>query len=108
MQFPDRDAMSPEERERNAAATLDLVRGGTYRFTPSVQASGIPVAGPKVHGPVSLSFEEGWYIGFIDGNHVFQGRPIKDLRRIDDRLRECYFHVSFIGGSVAELVRPTA
>lgn len=123
MQFPDRNAMSLEDKERNAAAVLDLVRGGTYRFTPPVEATGIPTGGPEVHEATMLTFVEGWYIGFIDGNHVFQGKPTDDprsiptprgyesapnLREIKDQLRECYFLVSFIGGSVAELVRPTA
>jgi hypothetical protein len=59
---------------------------------------------------VEVQFQTGWYLGYEGGNHVFQGKPINDGRIIpvpkgyendDDiveRLRECYFHVLFIGG----------
>lgn len=112
--------MTVQERLRNTAATSDLVRGGVYKFSPPVEATGIPTGGPQTCDRVMLEFEEGWYIGFIDGNHVFQGRPINDARviptppgyeqasnleEIRDQLRTCYFPVLFIGGSTVELIR---
>ncbi len=97
--------MTAEERRRNRQAREHLVRGGTYRFDPPIRASGVPVGGPGVHDVIELDFAEGWYVGLVDENHVFQGKPTDDHREVADALRGCYFHVLFIGGqSVPTLV----
>lgn len=98
MQFP---RLNKQERATNKEAATALTPGTTYRFEPPVTASGIPVEGPKVCASEELTFARGWYIGFREERHVFQGKPIEDTRLIDDGLRECYFHVDFVGGSSA-------
>ena len=115
MKFPDRDRMSEEEIARNASARQDLIRGRHYRFVPPVKATAIPTAGPGVCALAECEFARGWYIGFVDGQHVFQGKPVNDSRAIsvpgaapdpdalEEQLRESYFHVLFIGGSQAIL-----
>ncbi len=114
MQFPDVVAMSPAQAATNAAAVTLLTPGKTYRFTPPVRASGIPTGGPGTCAVVECEFETGWYLGFVDGSHTFQGFPINDTRDIptprgyegapnlDDikqQFRACYFPVLMIGGS---------
>jgi len=116
MQFPDRDAMTNEQAIKNVAAKQVLERGKYYRFNPSVMATGVPIGGPSVCPLEMCTFDRGWYVGFNEGVHVFQGKPINDQRiipvpkgyenvwdldEIMERLRECYFHCLFIGGSIA-------
>lgn len=118
MQFPRRDNMTPEEVAANEAAVGHLTRGKFYRFDPPVKGSAIPTGGPTVCPLQESTFDRGWYIGFIEGNHVFQGKPINDQREIAvpkeyehsldledilDKLRDSYFCALFIGGSVAVL-----
>ncbi|MDP2815440.1 MAG: hypothetical protein Q8O19_02040, partial [Rectinemataceae bacterium] len=122
MQFPQRDAMLPDQRLANAAACQHLVRGKYYRFDPPVKATAIPTGGQNTCAVVECEFDRGWYIGFIDGNHVFQGKPVNDQRvipvpagyeeaadygmdvdEIVEELRESYFHILFIGSCQAVL-----
>lgn len=118
MQFPMRDKMTVEQIAANNEAQQHLVRGKYYRFEPPVTASAIPTGGPNTCALEECTFEHGWYIGLVDGNHVFQGKPVNDQRVIPtpqgyedapnldeilDQLRESYFHVLFIGGSQAVL-----
>ncbi len=119
MKFPMRDAMTAEQIVVNSAAQQDLVCGKYYRFGPPVTATAIPTGGPNICALEKCTFEHGWYIGFKEGNHVFQGKPINDqrvipvprgydedtpnLNKILEQLRESYFHALFIGGSVAVL-----
>ncbi len=118
MQFPDRDEMTSEEVARNAAAVKDLVRGKYFRFDPPVTATAVPTGGHGVCALQDCTFDRGWYIGLVDGNHVFQGKPTDDQRvipvpagyednpncgQIVEDLRSSYFHVLFIGGSTAVL-----
>ena len=98
MQFPNRDRMTEEECLANANAAKDLTPGLHYRFDPAVEATGIPTGGPEAFAPRQFHFSRGWYLGFQDGNHVFQGKPDEKPKDIDPRLLECYFHVLFIGG----------
>lgn len=114
MQFPRRDNMTPEEVAANEAAVRYLTRGKFYRFYPPAEGSAIPTGGPTVCPLQDCTFDRGWYIGFIEGNHVFQGKPINDqreiavpkgyeyamdLEKIMDMLRDSYFCTLFIGGS---------
>ncbi|MEK7501138.1 MAG: hypothetical protein AAB642_03375 [Patescibacteria group bacterium] len=118
MQFPMRDAMTAEQIAANNTAQQNLVRGGYYRFEPPVTATALPTGGPKTCALEECKFERGWYIGLVDGNHVFQGKPANDQRVIPtpqgyedalnldevmEQLRDSYFHVLFIGGSQAAL-----
>ena len=118
MQFPMRDTMTVEQAAANNAAQQHLVRGKYYRFEPPVTASAVPTGGPNTCALEQCTFERGWYIGLVDGNHVFQGKPVNDQRviptpqgyedapnldQILDQLRDSYFHVLFIGGSAAVL-----
>ncbi len=118
MQFPMRDAMTAAQVAANNAAQQDLVRGKHYRFFPPVTAGAVPTGGPDTCALEECTFERGWYIGFVDGNHVFQGKPVNDQRVIPvpqgyedapnldeilEQLRDSYFHVLFIGGSMAVL-----
>ena len=118
MQFPQRDEMTSEQVAMNKTASSDLVRGSYYRFDPPIKATGIPTGGPRTCALAEVEFDRGWYIGFADGNHLFQGKPINDCRTIAtppgyesalnleeviEKLRECYFHVLFIGGVTASL-----
>jgi hypothetical protein len=111
--------LSPEQRAMNEMACEFLVRGGTYRFDPPVNATAVPTGGPNTCPLADVDFDMGWYIGFVDGAHVFQGRPANDPRMIPvpdgyedapdpdeiDGLRDSYFHVAFIGGwSVPTLI----
>lgn len=96
------DEMTDQQRAANRAAVQDLVRGKYYRFDPPVTSIGFPVGGPGVCAEQEMEFVRGWYIGFVKDKHVFQGKPINDQRdMLSDDLRECYFHVLFIGGSKA-------
>jgi hypothetical protein len=110
--------MSTEQVARNILAQHDLIRGKYYRFNPPVRAGAIPTGGPRVCAIVECEFDRGWYIGFVDGKHVFQGKPVNDAREIKvpsifrdtpdpewlkERLRASYFHILFIGGSQAIL-----
>ena len=118
MQFLMRDAMTERQVAANNAAQQHLVCGKYYRFYPSVTATAIPTGGPNTCALEECTFERGWYIGLVDGNHVFQGKPVNDqrviptpqgyedapnLEEILDQLRDSYFHVLFIGGSQAVL-----
>lgn len=114
MRFPDVEALTPDQRAKNKAAASELVPGTYYRFDPAVTATAIPTGGPAVTEPMEVQFETGWYLGFIDEKHVFQGKPVNDPRIIPipkgygdspdivERLRESYFHTLFVdGGSIA-------
>ncbi len=116
MQFPDRDAMTAAEAAANSAAQEQLVPGKYYRFEPPVAATAIPTGGLEVCALEVCAFERGWYLGFRNDAHVFQGKPVKDGRviqllpccegdpnpeEIREQLRESYFHVLFTGGSKA-------
>lgn len=120
IQFPDRDNMTPEEVAANEAAAKTLVRGQYYRFKEPVTATAIPTGGITTCALEECEFERGWYIGFVDGQHIFQGKPINDqriipvpkgyersiildLEKIMQLLRESYFPVLFTGGPVAIL-----
>lgn len=118
VKFPDRDALTREQAAQNEAAQTHLIKGKYYRFEPPVRATGFPTGGPDTCELQELEYDRGWYIGFIDDNHVFQGKPINDFRIIPtpwgykdapnlaeilESLRECYFHVLFVGGSTATL-----
>lgn len=118
MQFPMRDTMTVEQAAANNAAQQHLVRGKYYRFEPPVTASAVPTGGSNTCALEECTFERGWYIGLVDGNHIFQGKPVNDQRVIPtpqgyedapnldeilDQLRKSYFHVLFIGGSQAVL-----
>lgn len=107
--------LTPEQQRLNAEACEYLIRGKTYRFEPPVLAGGTPTGGPDVCGIEDCLFSRGWYIGFIDEQHVFQGTPDPETdgrviaipleycnnEDIEQRLRACYFHVAFVGGSKA-------
>ncbi|MCH8748392.1 hypothetical protein IH781_01440 [Patescibacteria group bacterium] len=112
------DEMDIAQQSANEAAQQDLIRGKYYRFDPPVSATGFPTGGSNVCEESELEFSRGWYIGFSRDQHIFQGTPINDHRVIpvpkryentantDDiveRLRVCYFHILFIGGSKAIL-----
>lgn len=113
MQFPQRDAMTEEQKKLNEEASRELICGKYYRFTPPSKSTAVPVGGPNVCELADCDFDRGWYIGFIEDNHVFQGKPVNDERVMFkqkgykdnelDSLRESYFHVLFIGGSKVEL-----
>ena len=115
MQFPMIDA---EQVLTNTAAQQNLIRGKYYRFDPPVKATAVPTGGPNTCALGECGFNRGWYIGFVEGNHVFQGKPVNDRRVIPtpqgyedapnldgvlEQLRDSYFHVLFIGGSQAAL-----
>ena len=119
MQWPDRDAMTPEQVAANNAAAEVLERGKWYRFDPLAKTTAIPTGGPNTCALEQCTFNRGWYIGFVDGNHMFQGRPVNDARKIpvprgyedapnlDDileQLRDSYFGVLFVGQGVAAFV----
>jgi len=114
MRFPDIEALTPDQQAKNEAAASKLVPGTYYRFDPPVTATAIPTGGAKVTEPLEVQFETGWYLGFVEGKHVFQGKPINDPRiipvpkgyedspNIVERLRESYFHTLFVDeGSIA-------
>jgi len=118
MQFPMRDTMTADQVVANNAAQQNLVRGKYYRFDPPVKATAVPTGGPSTCTLEECEFDRGWYIGLVDGNHVFQGKPVNDQRviptpqgyedasNLDEvlgQLRNSYFHVLFIGGSTAIL-----
>ncbi|MFC1598686.1 hypothetical protein ACFL2U_01615 [Patescibacteria group bacterium] len=98
MQFPDRDGMTNEQAAANAAAAKELTPGKYYNFNPPVKATAIPTGGPKAWQARKMPFARGWYLGFKDGNHVFQGKPIVRPADIPENLMESYFPVLFIGG----------
>lgn len=120
MQFPRRDAMTPAERQQNAEVVRVLERGKYYRFDPPVTATAVPTGGPSTCALTECQFDRGWYIGFVEENHVFQGKPINDQRAIPvppgyegspvleilEKLRESYFHVLFIGGESVPTLDP--
>ncbi len=97
------EQFSQKEILLNEQAIEDLIPGKYYNFKPAVEATGIPTGGPGVCAPQMLNFKRGWYMGYSNGNHVFQEKPVDDPRNIDKRLRQCYFHVAFIGGSKCEV-----
>ncbi len=118
MQFPMQDTMTLKQFVDNNVAQHNLVRGKYYRFEPPVTATAVPTGGPNTCAVEECTFERGWYIGFVEGNHVFQGKPVNDQRVIPtpqgyedapnldevlEQLRDSYFHVLFIGGSAAVL-----
>lgn len=119
MQFPMRDAMTVDQIALNDEARKYLVRGKYYRFKPQTTATAVPTGGPSVCALEDCTFERGWYIGLVDGCHVFMGKPVNDRRVISvprgyehapnlgeilERLRESYFHVLFIGGESAAIL----
>jgi hypothetical protein len=118
--------LTPQQEEIDRQATAYLVRGKYYDFNPPVEATGIPTGGkntcPRLELEKVLTFSRGYYLGYSNKRHVFQGRPINDPRIIPvpagyghegmepeeieelvNPLRSCYFHVAFLGGSVASL-----
>ena len=118
MQFPMRDSMTTEQAVVNNTAQEHLVRGKYYRFEPPVTATAVPTGGLNTCALEECTFERCWYIGFVEGNHVFQGKPVNDQRVIPtpqgyedapnldevlERLRDSYFHVLFIGGNAVVL-----
>lgn len=118
MQFPEVDEMTEEQAVANEAARQDLVPGQYYRFDPPVKATAVPTGGPSVCALEECTFDRGWYLGFKEGKHLFQGKPTNDQRvipiprdykeapnpdEIREKLRESYFHILFIGGSQAKL-----
>ncbi len=118
LRFPMRDAMSTEQATANNMAQQVLTRGKYYRFLPPITATAVPVGGPNTCALEECIFERGWYLGYVDGNHVFQGKPVNDQRVIPtpagceeipnldevlEQLRDSYFHVLFIGGNKAIL-----
>ncbi len=120
MQFPMRDQMTAQEATQNVNAQLILERGRYYRFSPPVTATAVPTGGPNTCPLADCLFDRGWYLGFVDGSHVFQGKPVNDIRvipipagyehapdqsQILENLRESYFHILFIGGSTVQLDR---
>lgn len=116
MQWPDRDAMTPEQAAANNAAVQVLERGKWYRFDPPAQATAIPTGGPNTCALEQCAFDRGWYLGFVDDNHIFQGRPVNDTRKIPvprgyehmreivEQLRDSYFGVLFVGQGGAVFV----
>jgi hypothetical protein len=110
--------MTPEQVVANNAAAQVLQRGKWYRFDPPAQAGAIPTGGPNTCGVELCTFDRGWYIGFVDGNHMFQGKPINDTRtipvprgyehtpKIVDKLRDSYFGVLFVDKGVVASVAP--
>ncbi|MEK7574633.1 MAG: hypothetical protein AAB511_00170 [Patescibacteria group bacterium] len=118
MKFPQLDALTPLLAAANSAAQQELTHGKYYRFQPPVTATAVPTGGPDTCELAECAFERGWYIGLVEGKHVFQGKPINDQRVIPtpagyeeapnldeilNALRASYFHVLFIGGSLAVL-----
>ena len=119
MRFPMCDAMTLEQIAMNRAAQQDLIRGKYYRFDPPVTATGVPTGGPNTCALEEVQFDRGWYLGLVDRNHVFQGKPINDPRvipvpsgyedapsldQILEQLRDCYFYVVFIGRNASVAV----
>lgn len=117
MQYPDRDSLTPTQAALNSAAAQMLERGKWYRFDPPAKSTAIPTGGPTVCELEECTFERGWYIGFVDGVHMFQGRPANDTRKIPvpecrrgwpkqsqddaiDQLRSSYFGVLFVDNGV--------
>lgn len=103
-----------EEQDLNVEAAKHLTQGKYYTFDPPVEATGVPVGGSEVFSKEEmkklLKFNRGWYLGFINNKHAFQGHPVNDPRVLPARfsnysgsaeknLRACFFHVDFIGGS---------
>lgn len=118
MQFPQRNAMTAVQRALNSAAAEELRKGAYYRFDPPIRATAIPTGGPNTCALAECEFDRGCYLGFIDENHVFQGKPVNDSRiiptppghadapnldEIREQLRDSYFPVLFIGGVPAVL-----
>lgn len=118
MQFPMLNGLAAQQAVDNEHAQGMLERGRYYHFSPPVVATAVPTGGPNTCSLAECAFDRGWYLGFVDGNHVFQGKPVNDARvilipegfekapnlaEIRDDLRESYFHVLFIGGSNAQL-----
>ena len=89
--------LNPVDQKKNEDACANLQPGKYYTFNPPVTATGIPVG--KNFKPQELNFARGWYLGFREGNHVFQGKPVEPPLGVQKKLSECYFHVAFIGGS---------
>jgi hypothetical protein len=66
----------------------------TYVFKPPISADGIPNHSPRLCKVQVLNFNRGFYLGFIEGNHVFMGTPFLDPRQLPDDKRECFFYVT--------------
>ncbi len=105
MRFPDRDGLTPEERLRNEEAAKCLSKGKYYTFKSPVKATAIPVTGSDAWKPRELAFKRGYYLGFVNGQHLFRGKPLVRPADIPETLAESYFHILFIGGPVAYLDR---
>lgn len=103
MKSPDVEKMTPEQRVDNKAACRGLDPGKYYTFNPPVEATAIPTGGPNAWAPRLMKFERGFYLGFKDESHVFQGEPIDCPDDIPHKLKESYFNVLFIGGVTAQL-----
>jgi len=115
MQFP---TLTKKQSITNKMAQQNLIKGKYYRFEPPVIATAIPTGGSGVCRVEQCTFNRGWYIGCIDRSHVFSGKPVNDQRiilipqgyedvpnlsEIMEQLHNSYFHVLFIGGSIAVL-----
>lgn len=115
MQFPMKDGLTQKQATDNNVAQYGLVRGTYYCFEPPVIATAVPTGGPKVCALEECKFDRGFYLGMKDGNYIFQGKPLNDKRKILvppshkgapnkdellENLRDSYFHVLFIGGSM--------
>ena len=70
-----KEPLTLEEKELNAVAAKDLIRGKYYKFDPAVEATGFPVGGPGVCEAKDLKFNRGCYLGYKNESHVFQGKP---------------------------------
>ena len=103
MKFPDRDKMTPKQAAANQAAAEVLIPGKHYTFLPAIKATAISVAGPQAWPSQEMTFNRGYYLGFKNDMHVFQGKPIMRPAEIPANLAESYFHVLFIGGVTCDL-----
>ena len=89
--------LTPEQTRANEEAAKVLKPGLYYQFSPLVKATGISIKG--TWKPCELSFSRGYYIGYRDGQHVFQGKPVVRPSEIPEDQALCFFHVDFIGGA---------
>ena len=84
----------------NQDAARLLFPGKRYVFEPCVTATGLPMPQyAKTVKPAEFDFTLGKYVGFINDKHVFEGYPKVDTRRINLKMKLCFFHVLFVGGA---------
>ena len=84
----------------NKDAASILVPGKRYQFEPGVRATGLPMPQyAKDVIPAEFDFTLGYYLGFKDDKHVFQGYPANDVRKMNLKKKLCFFHVLFVGGA---------